>query len=139
MAAKNTGYDACTSATNHTVDRGTEGVNRTLATLDEASFKDKNQAAAFRTDWNGQGDFVAAASKAGGTVSERGQVSPAPDQTTGEVPPLTAAAFALGRGFALGGLLRLDLAGDRGVLRRDPALEDRRHRRHQDRVGLLAG
>ncbi|GGI92051.1 peptidylprolyl isomerase [Deinococcus wulumuqiensis] len=63
------------------------------ATLDEASFRDKNQAAAFRTDWNGQGDFVAAASKAGGTVSERGQVSPAPDQTTGEVPPLTAAAF----------------------------------------------
>ena len=28
VAAKNTGYDACTSATNHTVDRGTEGVNR---------------------------------------------------------------------------------------------------------------
>lgn len=39
VAAKNTGYDACTSATNHTVDRGTEGVNRTLATLDEASLK----------------------------------------------------------------------------------------------------
>ncbi|MBX7556961.1 CapA family protein [Streptomyces sp. tea 10] len=39
VAAKNTGYDACTSATNHTVDRGTEGVNRTLATLDEAILK----------------------------------------------------------------------------------------------------
>ncbi|MHA0035594.1 peptidylprolyl isomerase [Deinococcus sp. PESE-13] len=63
------------------------------ATLDEASFKDKNQAAAFRADWNGQGDFVTAASKAGGTVSERGQVSPTADQTTGAVSPLTAAAF----------------------------------------------
>ena len=63
------------------------------AQLDEASFSDKNQAAAFRADWNGQGDFVTAASKAGATVSERGQVNPAPDPQTGQVPPLTAAAF----------------------------------------------
>lgn len=45
------------------------------ATVDEAMFKDRNQAAAFRADWNGQGDFVSAASKAGGTVSERGTVT----------------------------------------------------------------
>lgn len=74
------------------------------ANLDEASFKDKNQAAAFRADWNGQGDFVAAASKAGGTVSERGQVTPAPDQT-GQVAPLTAAAFGTGLRQVTGGSL----------------------------------
>lgn len=45
------------------------------ATIDEASFKDKGQADAFRADWNGQGDFTAAATKAGATVSERGSVT----------------------------------------------------------------
>ncbi|WP_143068387.1 peptidyl-prolyl cis-trans isomerase [Deinococcus reticulitermitis] len=63
------------------------------ATLDEAVFKDKNQAAAFRADWNGQGDFVAAATKAGGIVSERGQVSP---DTQNADPKLVAAVFADG-------------------------------------------
>ncbi|MDO5368358.1 CapA family protein [Kocuria sp.] len=38
-AAKNTGYDACTAATNHTVDQGTEGVNRTIASLEDADLK----------------------------------------------------------------------------------------------------
>lgn len=33
-AAKNVGYDACTTASNHTVDAGTEGLNRTLAELE---------------------------------------------------------------------------------------------------------
>ena len=33
-AAKEVGYDACTTASNHTVDAGTAGVNRTLAELD---------------------------------------------------------------------------------------------------------
>ncbi|MBP3036082.1 CapA family protein [Arthrobacter sp. zg-ZUI100] len=33
-AAKAVGYDACTTASNHTVDAGTPGLNRTLATLD---------------------------------------------------------------------------------------------------------
>lgn len=32
--AKDVGYDACTTASNHTVDAGTEGLNRTLAVLD---------------------------------------------------------------------------------------------------------
>lgn len=63
------------------------------ATLDEAVFKDKNQAAAFRADWNGQGDFVAAATKAGGIVSERGEVSP--DAQNAD-PKLVAAVFAEG-------------------------------------------
>lgn len=34
-AAKEVGYDACTTASNHTVDAGTEGLNRTLGVLDE--------------------------------------------------------------------------------------------------------
>ena len=34
-AAKAVGYQACTTASNHTVDAGTEGVNRTLETLDD--------------------------------------------------------------------------------------------------------
>ena len=33
-AAKDVGYDACTTASNHTVDAGTAGLNRTLAELD---------------------------------------------------------------------------------------------------------
>ena len=33
-AAKEVGYDACTTASNHTVDAGTAGLNRTLAALD---------------------------------------------------------------------------------------------------------
>jgi hypothetical protein len=33
-AAKDVGYDACTTASNHTVDAGTDGLNRTLAELD---------------------------------------------------------------------------------------------------------
>lgn len=86
------------------------------ATLDEASFKDKNQAAAFRTDWNGQGDFVAAATKAGGTVSERGQVAPTPDQS-GEVPPVTAAAFNQTlRSVGSGSLTPVVQVGDRYVV-----------------------
>lgn len=45
------------------------------ATVDEASFATRTQAEAFRTDWDGQGEFVAAATRAGGTVSERGAVT----------------------------------------------------------------
>lgn len=35
-ALKRTGYDACTTASNHSFDRGAAGVDRTLATLDRA-------------------------------------------------------------------------------------------------------
>ncbi|ANE44908.1 peptidylprolyl isomerase [Deinococcus puniceus] len=43
-------------------------------TVTEASFKDRAQAVAFRNSWTG-GNFTQAATKAGGTVSERGAVT----------------------------------------------------------------
>nr|WP_246581008.1 peptidylprolyl isomerase [Deinococcus aestuarii] len=60
------------------------------ATVAEASFPDRAKATAFRQGWNGQGSFVAAASRAGGTVSERGSVT-AGGETLGE--ELNAAVF----------------------------------------------
>ena len=38
-ASKAVGYQACTTASNHTIDRGTEGLVRTLDTLDAAGLK----------------------------------------------------------------------------------------------------
>lgn len=38
-AAKSVGYQACTTASNHTIDRGTAGLVRTLDTLDAAGLK----------------------------------------------------------------------------------------------------
>lgn len=38
-AAKDVGYDACTTASNHTMDSGGEGVERTLAALDAAGLE----------------------------------------------------------------------------------------------------
>jgi poly-gamma-glutamate synthesis protein (capsule biosynthesis protein) len=38
-AAKSVGYQACTTASNHTIDRGTQGLVRTLDTLDAAGLK----------------------------------------------------------------------------------------------------
>ncbi|MEV8158182.1 CapA family protein [Kocuria salsicia] len=38
-AAKGAGYDACTSASNHSIDQGTEGVERTLRALDDAGLQ----------------------------------------------------------------------------------------------------
>ena len=35
-AIKQTGYDACSTASNHTFDQGTEGLDRTLDELDAA-------------------------------------------------------------------------------------------------------
>ncbi|MFC4639722.1 peptidylprolyl isomerase [Deinococcus hohokamensis] len=61
------------------------------ATVDEASFKDRAAALAFRSGWTGQGSFAAAAGKAGGTVSERGSVT-AGDGKLGEA--LDAAVFS---------------------------------------------
>lgn len=48
--------------------------SKASGTVSEAVFNDKQQALAFRQDFDGQ-NFVKAASKAGGTVSERGNVS----------------------------------------------------------------
>lgn len=67
------------------------------ATVDEASFKDKNAALAFRSDWSGSGDFVAAASKAGGTVSERGTVAPSTPQAPGTLDSKLEAAIFTGQ------------------------------------------
>ncbi|WP_291423823.1 peptidyl-prolyl cis-trans isomerase [Deinococcus sp.] len=65
------------------------------ATVDEASFKDRNQAAAFQADWNGSGDFTVAATKAGATVSERGTVTTATPQAPSKLDPkVEAAVFA---------------------------------------------
>lgn len=38
-AAKDAGYDACTSASNHAVDQGVEGVERTISTMDAAGLQ----------------------------------------------------------------------------------------------------
>ncbi len=38
-ALKDTGYDNCSTASNHTIDQGAEGVTRTLDALDEAGIK----------------------------------------------------------------------------------------------------
>lgn len=88
------------------------------ATVSQASFKDQNQAAAFRTDWNGQGDFVAAATRAGGTVSENGNVTgdDAAKQTLGE--DLYAALFGSKdlRPAGEGSLTRVVKSGERYVV-----------------------
>ncbi|WP_027481718.1 peptidylprolyl isomerase [Deinococcus pimensis] len=62
------------------------------ANVSEASFKDRAAALAFRESFvKSGGDFTAAASKAGGTVSERGSVTAGQaDPTTGQ-PKLDAA------------------------------------------------
>lgn len=39
VAAKKVGFDVCTTATNHTVDQGTEGIQRTLDKLDEVGIQ----------------------------------------------------------------------------------------------------
>ncbi|MBD2764544.1 CapA family protein [Kocuria sp. cx-455] len=38
-AVKTVGYDACTTASNHTLDQGTAGINRTLTALDDAGLQ----------------------------------------------------------------------------------------------------
>ncbi|GMA14428.1 peptidylprolyl isomerase [Deinococcus metallilatus] len=64
------------------------------ATVSEASFADRNKALTFRQNWNGQGDFTTAATQAGGTVSERGEVRPSTPDTPGTLEqPVEAAVF----------------------------------------------
>ncbi|CAM4038155.1 peptidylprolyl isomerase [Deinococcus marmoris] len=59
------------------------------ASVSEASFRDRNQALAFRADWKGE-DFTGAAGKAGATVSERGSVTAGDSKLS---PELEAAVF----------------------------------------------
>lgn len=64
------------------------------ATVTEISFPDQTKALAFRQGWNGQGSLVSAAAKAGGTVSERGEVSPGTPDAPGTLDSaLEAAVF----------------------------------------------
>ncbi|MBT2531477.1 CapA family protein [Arthrobacter sp. ISL-48] len=51
-AAKDVGYQACTTASNHTIDRSTDGVLRTLDALDAAGLK---HTGSYRTEAESQG------------------------------------------------------------------------------------
>ena len=51
-AAKDVGYQACTTASNHSIDRGTDGVLRTLDALDAAGLK---HTGSYRTEAESQG------------------------------------------------------------------------------------
>jgi hypothetical protein len=51
-AAKDVGYQACTTASNHTIDRGTAGLVRTLDALDAAGLK---HTGSYRTEAESQG------------------------------------------------------------------------------------
>jgi poly-gamma-glutamate synthesis protein (capsule biosynthesis protein) len=51
-AAKDVGYQACTTASNHTIDRGTDGLVRTLDALDAAGLK---HTGSYRTEAESQG------------------------------------------------------------------------------------
>lgn len=54
-AAKNVGYQACTTASNHTIDRGTDGLLRTLDQLDAAGLK---HTGSYRTATESQGILI---------------------------------------------------------------------------------
>lgn len=85
------------------------------AVVDEASFNDKNQAAAFRADWNGSGDFTTAATKAGATVSERGTVAPVTPEAPGSIDAKLSDAVFTGalRSVGEGGLSNVVQVGKR--------------------------
>lgn len=54
-AAKDVGYQACTTASNHTIDRGTDGLLRTLDALDAAGLK---HTGSYRTETESQGVLI---------------------------------------------------------------------------------
>lgn len=54
-ASKNVGYQACTTASNHTIDRGTAGLVRTLDALDAAGLK---HTGSYRTEAEAQGILI---------------------------------------------------------------------------------
>lgn len=54
-ASKAVGYQACTTASNHTIDRGTEGLVRTLDALDAAGLK---HTGSYRTEAEAQGILI---------------------------------------------------------------------------------
>lgn len=69
------------------------------ASVSEVSFADRAKALAFRQGWNGQGSFTTAAAKAGGTVSERGQVAPGTSEAPGALGTELEAAVFKARGL----------------------------------------
>jgi hypothetical protein len=54
-ASKNVGYQACTTASNHTIDRGTDGLVRTLDALDAVDLK---HTGSYRTEAESQGILI---------------------------------------------------------------------------------
>ncbi|MFF1383176.1 CapA family protein [Arthrobacter sp. NPDC058288] len=54
-ASKNVGYQACTTASNHTIDRGTAGLVRTLDALDAAGLK---HTGSYRTEAESRGILI---------------------------------------------------------------------------------
>jgi hypothetical protein len=54
-ATKDVGYQACTTGSNHTIDRGTDGLLRTLDTLDAAGLK---HTGSYRTETESQGILI---------------------------------------------------------------------------------
>jgi poly-gamma-glutamate synthesis protein (capsule biosynthesis protein) len=54
-ASKNVGYQACTTASNHTIDRNTDGLLRTLDALDAAGLK---HTGSYRTETESQGILI---------------------------------------------------------------------------------
>jgi hypothetical protein len=54
-ASKEVGYQACTTASNHTIDRGTDGLLRTLDQLDAAGLK---HTGSYRTEKESQGILI---------------------------------------------------------------------------------
>ncbi|WP_427007430.1 CapA family protein [Pseudarthrobacter sp. H2] len=55
FAARQVGYQACTTASNHTIDRGTEGLVRTLDALDAAGLQ---HTGSYRTEADSQGVLI---------------------------------------------------------------------------------
>ncbi|MGX1160819.1 poly-gamma-glutamate synthesis protein (capsule biosynthesis protein) [Arthrobacter sp. SLBN-100] len=53
--AKNVGYQACTTGSNHTIDRGTDGLLRTLDALDDAGLK---HTGSYRTENESRGILI---------------------------------------------------------------------------------
>ncbi|MHC6592586.1 CapA family protein [Arthrobacter sp. C152] len=54
-AARDVGYQACTTASNHTIDRGTDGLLRTLDRMDAAGLK---HTGSYRTETESQGILI---------------------------------------------------------------------------------
>ncbi len=75
-AAAQVGYHACTTASNHTIDQGTEGVIRTLDTLDAAGLR---HTGSYRTEAESDGILMLQAGPAtvaviAGTYGHNGQI-----------------------------------------------------------------